>query len=297
MPTRERAAALRDALALWRGTPLSDLAYWSFAQDAIRNLEEQHVNALQLRIEAELELGLHREAIGELDALVRAHPTHERLRWLQMLALHRSDRRLDALAAYQEVRLAIVEETGMEPGEELRALHRRILQDDPTLMPGGKASEAAAEPALQLARKVVAVCIVQLLVDDELDVEAGRGVAARGLASLEEIVQRHGGVVKQLLGEEAVAVFGLPAAHEDDVLRALRSVVERRDAVGTLPIRAAVETGEVLAGENGHTLSGGALTAARVKESAGEGRSCSVRRQRHRRPARHGRSPRRAATG
>ena len=271
LPARERAAALGEALALWRGTPLSDLAYSSFAQDAIRNLEEQRVNALQMRLEAELELGQHRDAIGELDGLVREHPTHERLRWLQMLALHRSDRRLDALAAYQEVRLAIVEESGMEPGEELRALQRRILQDDPTLMPGGVAVEVVERPA-QLARKVVAVCIVELLVDDELDVEAARGLVSRGLASLEEIVLRHGGRVEQLLGEEALAVFGLPAAHEDDILRALRSAMELSDALASLPMRAAVETGEVLVGEDGRILSGGALTTARrVKESAGEG--------------------------
>ena len=271
LPARERAAALRAALELWRGSPLSDLAYRSFAQDVIRNLEELRVNAVQMRLEAELELGLHREVIGELDGLVREHPTHERLRWLQMLALHRSARRLDALAAYQEVRLAIVEESGMEPGEELRALQRRILQDDPTLMPGGVAAEVAERPA-PLARKVVAVCIVELLVDDDLDVEAARGLVSRGLASLEEIVLRHGGTVEQLLGEEAVAVFGLPAAHEDDVLRALRSAMELRDALGSLPVRAAVETGEVLVGEDGRVLSGGALTTARrVKESAGDG--------------------------
>jgi DNA-binding SARP family transcriptional activator len=270
MPARERAAALREALELWRGTPLSDLAYWSFAQDAIRNLEEHRVNAVQMRLEAELELGLHREAIGELDGLVREHPTHERLRWLQMLALHRSDRRQDALAAYQEARLAIVEESGMEPGEELRALQRRILQDDPTLMPGGRAEEVV-ERAPHLARKVVAVCIVELLVDEDLDVEAARGLVARGLASLEEIVIRHGGTVEQLLGEEALAVFGVPAAHEDDVLRALRSVVELRDA-SAIPIRAAVEAGEVLVGDDGRVLSGAALTTARrVKEAAGEG--------------------------
>ena len=271
LPARERAAALREALELWRGTPLSDLAYWSFAQDVIRNLEEQRVNALQTRLEAELELGQHREAIGELDGLVREHPTHERLRWLQMLALHRSDRRMDALAAYQGVRLAIVEESGMEPGEELRALQRRILQDDPTLMPGGVAAEVVERPA-QLARKVVAVCVVELLVDDELDVEAARGLVSRGLASLEEIVLRHGGRVEQLLGEEALAVFGLPAAHEDDILRGLRSAMELRDALASLPMRAAVETGEVLVGEDGRVLSGGALTIARrVKDGAGEG--------------------------
>jgi DNA-binding SARP family transcriptional activator len=272
LPTRERAAALREALALWRGTPLSDLAYWNFAQDPIRSLEEQHVNALQLRIEAELELGLHREVIGELDALVRQHPTHERLRWLQLLALHRSDRRQDALAAYQEARLAIVEESGMEPGEELRALQRRILQDDPTLMPAGGGAVEAVEKPPQLARKVVTVCIVELLVDEDLDVEAARGLVSRGLASLEEIVLRHGGTVEQLLGEEAVAIFGLPVAHEDDLLRALRSAVELRDALGSLVVRASIETGEVLVGEEARVLSGTALTTARrVKEAAGKG--------------------------
>ncbi|HEX4746270.1 MAG TPA: BTAD domain-containing putative transcriptional regulator, partial [Gaiellaceae bacterium] len=271
LPAREKVVLLRDSLALWRGSPLSDLAYWSFAQDAIRNLEEQRVHALELRLEAELELGLHRDAIGELGALVHEHPTHERLRWLQMLALHRSDRRLDALAAYQETRLAMVEESGMEPGEELRALQRRILQDDPTLMRDGVA-EAVTDHPPQLSRKVVAVCIVELLPDDALDVEAARGVVSRGLASLEEIVLRHGGRVEQLLGEEALAVFGLPAAHEDDILRGLRSATELRDALASLPLRVAVETGEVLVGEDGRVLSGGALTTARrVKEAAGEG--------------------------
>ena len=271
LPTRERASELRDALALWRGEALSDLAYWSFAQEAIRNLEEARVTALEQRLEAELELGLHRESIGELEALAREHPTRERLRWLQMLALHRAERRLEALAAYQETRLAIVEESGLEPGEELRALHRRILQDDPELMPGVRPEEAVAGPP-RLARKVVAVCIAELLVGDELDVEAARGPVSRGLAALEEIVVRHGGAVEQLLGEEVVAVFGLPAAHEDDVLRALRSAAELRDALSSLSLRAGVETGEVLVGDDGRVLSGGALTTARkVKEAAGEG--------------------------
>ena len=270
LPARERAAALREALELWRGTPLSDLAYSSFAQDAIRNLEEQRVNALQMRLEAELELGQHREAIGELDGLVREHPTHERLRWLQMIALHRSDRRQDALAAYQEARLAIVEESGLEPGEELRALHRRILQDDPTLMTGAAPAEVVERPP-QLARKVVAVCIVELHVDESLDVEAARGVVSRALASFEEIAARHGGRVDQLFGEEAVAVFGLPAAHEDDGLRAIRAVSELRDAVTEAELRAAVAVGEALVGE-GTSLSGAAITVARrAKEAAKPG--------------------------
>ncbi len=178
LPTRDRIDVLREALGLWRGEPLSDLAYWSFAQEPVRNLDEQRVNALEQRLEAELELGLHRESIGELEGLAREHPTRERLRWLQMLALHRSDRRLDALAAYQEARLAIVEESGIEPGEELRALQRRILQDDPTLM-AGEAPAEVTEPAAQLVRKVVAVCIAELHVDESLD---RRGRARRRLA-------------------------------------------------------------------------------------------------------------------
>ena len=116
------------------------------------------------------------------------------------------------------------------------------------------------------------MCILELLVDDDLDVEAARGDLSRGLATLEEIVRRHGGTVEQLLGEEALAVFGLPTAHEDDVLRALRSAVELRHALVAPSLRAAVESGGILVDEDGRLLSGGALTIARrLKEHAGDG--------------------------
>src|SRR5512132_1399635 len=114
----ERAGALREALALWRGAALADLAFETFAQTEARRLEELRVAALEDRIEAELELGLHAELVGELEGLAREHPARERLRRLQMLALYRSGRQVDALAAYQEARLAL-DELGLEPSEEL----------------------------------------------------------------------------------------------------------------------------------------------------------------------------------
>ncbi len=105
----ERASALREALALWRGQPLADLAYESFAQGEIARLEELRLTANEDRLAAELELGWHAKALPEIEALVSRHPAREHLRALEMRALHRSQRTRDALQAFQEARLALVE--------------------------------------------------------------------------------------------------------------------------------------------------------------------------------------------
>src|ERR1700684_3209952 len=76
---REAVARLRDALALWRGPPLADLAYQTFAQPEIARLDESRLSTLEARIDAELALGEHAQAVGELEALVREHPLRERL--------------------------------------------------------------------------------------------------------------------------------------------------------------------------------------------------------------------------
>lgn len=88
------AAKLRDALALWRGPPLADLAYESFCQAEIAWLDELRLAALEDRPRADLELGGHVESVGELERLVADHPLRERLRELLMLALYRSGRHL-----------------------------------------------------------------------------------------------------------------------------------------------------------------------------------------------------------
>ena len=143
--------ALREALAVWRGPALADLAYEPFAQIEAARLEESRLAALEARIEADLGRGRHTTLAGELDALVAANPHRERLQAQRMLALYRSGRQADALAAYREARAALGE-LGLEPSTELRALERRILEHDPSLVP---ASSIASEPALGAGAELI----------------------------------------------------------------------------------------------------------------------------------------------
>lgn len=127
------SAMLSEALALWRGPALADFVYEEWAQAAVARLEELRLTALELRIEADLALGRHRELVGELERLVAENPLREGLRAQLMLALYRAGRQAEALDAYQEGRAALVEELGIEPGRALQELERAILQQDPSL--------------------------------------------------------------------------------------------------------------------------------------------------------------------
>ena len=129
----EAAAKLREALGLWRGAPLDDLSYASFAQPAIRQLEELRLAALEKRIEADLELGRQAELVGELEMLVEEHPLREHLHAQLMLALYRCGRQADALAAYQNARRVLVEQLALEPSAPLRQLERAILRQEASL--------------------------------------------------------------------------------------------------------------------------------------------------------------------
>jgi DNA-binding SARP family transcriptional activator len=140
------AAALAEALALWRGQPLADFAYERFAQAAIARLEELRISASEARIEADLALGRHALLVPELQALVAAHPLRERLRSQLMLALYRSGRQADALEAFQEARRALVDGLGIDPGPALQQLERAILNQDPLLELESPAVIAAGAP-------------------------------------------------------------------------------------------------------------------------------------------------------
>jgi len=124
---------MRDALALWRGSPLADIANYPFAQAEASRLEGLRVTAVTERIEADLASGRHAELARELGSLVAAHPLDERLRGLLMLALYRSGRQADALQVYQDIRRLLIAELGLEPGKALKQLEQRILTQDPTL--------------------------------------------------------------------------------------------------------------------------------------------------------------------
>jgi DNA-binding SARP family transcriptional activator len=144
----ERAApALEEALALWRGRPLADLAYEAFAQNEIARLDDLRVTAQEHLIEAKLALGGHAEVVGQLEALIGEHPYREGLRAQLMLALYRCERQADALQAYQDARSTLVEELGIEPGERLRELERAILAQDPGLQLAAREGLAVTEPA------------------------------------------------------------------------------------------------------------------------------------------------------
>jgi DNA-binding SARP family transcriptional activator len=127
------AGKLREALALWRGAALADLAYESFAQPSIGRLEELRVAALEKRIEADLAAGHHGDLIAELEGLVAEHPLREGLRAQLMVAQYRCGRQADALAAYHAARRTLIDELGIEPGPLLRELEQAILRQDPSL--------------------------------------------------------------------------------------------------------------------------------------------------------------------
>jgi DNA-binding SARP family transcriptional activator/tetratricopeptide (TPR) repeat protein len=132
--TPEQAASrLREALAMWRGPALADVASTSLRRIEAPRLEERRMAALEARIEADLVLGCQAELLGELSALVARYPLRERFQGQLMLALYRSGRQSEALETYRAVRQTMVEELGLEPGSELQRLHRAILTNEPAL--------------------------------------------------------------------------------------------------------------------------------------------------------------------
>jgi DNA-binding SARP family transcriptional activator/nucleotide-binding universal stress UspA family protein len=195
-------ALLRRAEGLWRGAPLDDFAYEPFAQTAIRRLDELRLGALEQRIEAELALGRHAEVIGELEGLLAENPLRERLCIQLMLALYRSRRQAEALEVYRKAHEVLVEDFGLEPSPELRALEHAMLTHDPALEAGVPAPPArqpgavlvvpsvedAINGLLAIARPLASVpprdLIVALLVQDEgllgAAVEAMHGLRVAG---------------------------------------------------------------------------------------------------------------------
>src|SRR5215831_5260088 len=241
----ERAAALREALSMWRGAALADVSFEPFAETEAARLEELRLVALEERIDAELELQRHEQLVAEIEALVARHPLRERLRRARLLALYRSRRKPEALQAFQDARLALIDELGLEPSEDLRELERMIHRDDPALQPSVKTAPEAAPR--ELRRPAVVLCI-EPEADDETDPETAEHALSGALDTTRAAVERHGGSVQQLAGGEVLAFFGLPSAHEDDALRALRTAVEVQDELAALGTRAriALAAGDVV---------------------------------------------------
>jgi DNA-binding SARP family transcriptional activator len=137
---------LREALSLFRGAPLEDLARTPFAREEIGRLEELRLGALEQRLDADLAVGRHAEVVGELEVMAARNPFRESL-WAQlMLALYQSGRQGEALNAFDRARRILAEELGLEPGQALKHLHRQILQQDPSLELASPPPPVVAEP-------------------------------------------------------------------------------------------------------------------------------------------------------
>ena len=260
-----RASRPEEALALVRGSPLADVASEPFAAAEIPRLEELEQSAREELISLRLAQGRHAEVVPELERFVVAEPYRERLRGLLMLALYRSGRQADALAAYRDAREALVQGLGIEPGEELQRLERAILQQDPSLRASPPRS-ASSRPS----RKTVTVLYALLPVAPR-DPEAADPAGEQARA----IVERHGGRVEHAVGDALVAVFGVPAVREDDAARALQAAEE-------LGGRTGIATGEVFVpgGEEPVTGEPVALAERLAREAAdGEIRLSETTRQ------------------
>ncbi len=145
---RTASRYLTRALAQWRGEPYADANATSSVAQRITELESLKSEAVQARIDAKLELGYHQELIGELRSLTAANPLHEP-HWLQlMLALYRSGKQAEALAAYMKLRQGLAENLGVDPGRQLQELHLRILRADAGLLTRPTARFDAPLPAV-----------------------------------------------------------------------------------------------------------------------------------------------------
>jgi DNA-binding SARP family transcriptional activator len=149
LPARERSAKLGEALALWRGPALADLAFDPALAKESARLDELRLAVLEARIDADLEVGHNAHLIGELEALISDNPLRERLRGQLILALYRDGRQAEALEVYRETRRLLTDELGLEPSPALRELERAILRQDPSLVPAAPALPVEDMPALR----------------------------------------------------------------------------------------------------------------------------------------------------
>jgi DNA-binding SARP family transcriptional activator len=147
----EAIAALRAALALWRGRPLTGVTA-AYAEAARDSLQEQRLQAYTSLMALELDLGRHADLIPELTALVDSHPLHERLTGQLMLALYRDGRQAEALGVARSLRATLADQHGLEPCQATRDLERAILQQDVTLdLPASPAHAVTLAPTIMIA--------------------------------------------------------------------------------------------------------------------------------------------------
>ena len=228
------AGCFREALGLWHGPALADVGEVEpLAREAAR-LEELRLAAVEGRIEADIELGLHAEVTGELEGLVTEHPLRERLWRLLVLALYRGERQADALAAYRRARDMLAAELGLEPGEELRRLEEAVLRQEVPAAPPPRRHNLPAPLTSFLGREQDSALLERLLGEARLVTLTGTGGTGKTRLALEvgaRVVSRFpdgvwlaelAGVADPgLVGEQVMGALGVRQAGDVPVLEAL----------------------------------------------------------------------------
>lgn len=184
------AQRYRDALALWRGPPLVEFAAEAWAIPEVRRFEELRLAAIEERIAVELDAGRHAEFVDQLEALVAQHPLRERFHEQLMLALYRSGRQADALAAYRRARGVLADELGLEPSAALKDLEAAMLRQDVTLPvavqpPVGRSGNLPARLASVVGREEDVAELVSILGQHRLVTVTGAGGTGKTTVALE----------------------------------------------------------------------------------------------------------------
>jgi WD40 repeat protein/DNA-binding SARP family transcriptional activator len=258
------AAALRDALVLWRGSPFEDLSAWEPAESEAARLHELRRIASEELMDAELACGRHVSCVAELERMVADEPFRER-RWaMLMLALYRCGRQGDALRAYQRARTALTTELGLEPGPELRALERAVFAQEESLDPPGPVLVAGpgVEPTASIVFILFSDVVASTEMADRLGDEAAAELRCAHLRLLRGAVADHAGREVKNVGDGLMVEFTSGVDAVCCAVEMQRVVEDRnRDASEPVRVRIGLHVGEPVRDEG--DLSGRPVVIAR----------------------------------
>jgi predicted ATPase/DNA-binding SARP family transcriptional activator len=249
------ATSLRDALHLWRGNPFEELAGWPAAEAEAARLGELRRVAAEELADAELACGRHAEYVAELESMVAAEPLRER-RWaMLMLALYRCGRQADALRAYQRARTTLVEELGIEPGPELRALEQAVVAQDASLAPPSTVIDPERVPPAPRDGGIVFILFSDLAGSTELLGRLGDDAADElrrtHFKLLRDAVDAHGGQEVKTLGDGLMVVFTSAVEAVSCAVEIQRAVTEHNRASSQqLDVRVGLHVGEPIRDED-----------------------------------------------
>jgi YVTN family beta-propeller protein len=255
--TDQALTSFDEALGVWRGAALSDVALEGEARAAAAGLDDERRSVRSERVDLALTMGRHQELIPELERAVAAEPLDEHALGQLMLALYRSGRQADALARYRDGRRTLVEQVGIEPGDELRALEQAILRQDPALsLPSSETlavddEDARAPPAPRRRKGMAAAAALVLIAGLATIVAVAWRTSPRPVAlvrgnAVAVVDEAHA----RLLGSVAVTVppgaissgAGSVWVSLPDAQSVLRISPESRRIAASIPLRVAAQS-------------------------------------------------------